>query len=230
MYKGSQAFRSPFSGNGTRTFVDGVEVAEVRFLDLHSGHHPKLSMNFVPTDAGQARLYDICLNDKEQHPRRFDMEFALPDGCGTKLAFYRCAVAEYYLALAPNDVATLNMNFTYAKADIVVEPYRNTEDGPEVDVIRKETQNGRADHWDNMLEILNGDLMRGLSGSIYEFREWQRKELLKEENIRMVIRRVCAEVKAKEQPYPQTTAPVGGGFVEAMFPPTQNPADDTPWW
>ena len=200
-----------FSPRGTRTFIDGVEAIEVRIVNLRLADN-RVEMNFVPSNPGQAHLYDVLMNG----PRRFDMEVELPEVAGASLMFYGVNAYDWAVSLPPNDVASLWFHFTWTRAEIHYPTpgrYHNVEDGPEIATIRKERENRwndtRIAYFEMLYKIYNGQ-----GTALDAFLRWQNEEAEKENRIRDLIRRVFAEQRVKDAPALRVTRRAGGGFTE----------------
>lgn len=133
-YTSSQAF----SGRGTKTVFNGVEVPEVRnivfgWATATFSEYPRpqatVTMNYIWGDKVQARL----LEGQNYGPH--DLELELPFDRTVK--FFGTYIDSSAVNVESNDVVSLTVVFQNGKVEYS-EPYRNAEDSQEVDVIRQQ--------------------------------------------------------------------------------------------
>lgn len=122
-YQGSRAFAfTPDNARGTKTFLEGIFLEEIRRILYVPGKYVLLAMNWIPNADGHQHITDLFLS--QEHAA---LAVNLPAGYGT--LGEEVVVTDLNIDLPKNDVATL-----YAKLRII-DP---TDDGPEVEIIERE--------------------------------------------------------------------------------------------
>lgn len=119
----SQAFCAFLEGMptyGTKIFLEGVFIEEVRVIRMVPGKLVYLTSNWIPTADGQDHLVQLFISQEKAA-----LSINLPAGYGTKA--FQVAVEDVDIILEAGQPATL-----YAKFKIL-DP---ADDGPEVRVIK----------------------------------------------------------------------------------------------
>lgn len=114
-YQGSKAAL----GRGMLVYVNGKRVGEVTELLLSTS--VELTANWIPDDAGQIEIMEnhkVPVRIELQHPNWVDS------------ALFFLPVEYWYIHITPSDVMTFNVLFR--------RPDSAVEDGPEVDIIKRE--------------------------------------------------------------------------------------------
>jgi hypothetical protein len=119
-YTSSEAFSPLYMhGRGTKIFVEGVQLEEVREINIVPGKHVHLTMNWIPEATGQNYLIALF-----QAGQELGLEVNLPFDRGMLKFVGKLRTAHIHL---PADVATLH-------ADLELKD--RTDDGPEVGIIK----------------------------------------------------------------------------------------------
>lgn len=138
-YKGSEAF----CGRGTRTVFNGVEVPEVKHIIFgraetqfeYSRPVVSVTMNYVWADKVQARLLGARQVQLDGVDERHDVELYLP--MGRKVTIFGTRIESALVSVEVNDVVSLTVVFVHGRVEYSHDKH-NVEDGPEVDVIKRE--------------------------------------------------------------------------------------------
>lgn len=129
-YQGSRAFAfTPDNARGTKTFLEGIFLEEIRRILYVPGKFVLLELNWIPNADGHQHLTDLFLSQE-----RAALSVNLPAGYGT--LGDDVVVSDLNISLPKNDVAILYVRLR------ILEPAswarHNVEDGPEVELIERE--------------------------------------------------------------------------------------------